>query len=118
MTDVPAENPEQSVEFTVITGLDEVVDSGTGRPTIDAVAKLSTANVVHLSLQAGQLIDDHKSATQILVLGQRGLIEFTVGDECVQLSPGVAVHVAAGVTHKLVAVEDSAATLLVLKGAQ
>ena len=117
MTDVPAENPGQPVEFTVLTGLDEVVDSGTDKPKIDVVARLAGANVVHLSLRAGQIIDDHRSTMEILVIGQHGLIEFSVAGERVQLSPGTAVRVAADVTHKLVAVEDSAATLLVLKGA-
>ncbi|HEY9315307.1 cupin domain-containing protein [Williamsia sp.] len=118
MTDVPAEEPTEPAEFTVITGLDEVIDSGTERPKIDVVARVAGANVVHLSLRAGQVMADHRSAMPILVIGQRGLIEFSVGGERVELSPGTAVNVAAGVTHKLVAVEDSAATLLVLKDAR
>jgi quercetin dioxygenase-like cupin family protein len=117
MTDVQAEEPTEPAEFTVITGLDEVIDSGTDRPKIDLVAKVAGANVVHLSLRSGQVMNDHRSATPIVVIGQRGLIEFTVNGERVELSPGTAVTVAAGVLHKLVAVEDSAATLLIVKGA-
>ena len=50
----------------------------------------------------------------ILVLGQSGRIDFTIGDRHIDLEPGPP-YVEAKVTHSLHATTDAVATLMVLE---
>ncbi len=71
--------------------------------------------VVRLSFVAGQTMDDHKAGAPILVQAVTGDISFSTADETVSLVPGTAVHVDAGIVHRLVANADSVVQLTILR---
>nr|EMP10996.2 hypothetical protein ISGA_2811 [Gordonia sp. NB41Y] len=100
--------------YTVIDGLRSPAPADSDGPTIDAMARADGVTVVRIAFRAGQVMADHRAVHPILVLGQTGEIDFAVGGEHVSVSPGVAVHVAAQVTHALTAVTDAVVTLMVL----
>ena len=61
------------------------------------------------------LIGVMEAGFPILVSGAKGHVTFEVGGESIELVPGTAVHVEAGIMHRLVALEDSVVTLVVLR---
>ncbi|MDL9936935.1 cupin domain-containing protein [Gordonia sp. ABSL1-1] len=101
--------------FTTVSGLDELAGDGTGtRPNISVLARLTKANVIRLSFRAGQVMADHKAGRPILVIGQRGEIDFAVSGEHITVTPGTSIHVEAEVSHALTAVTDAVVTLVLL----
>lgn len=84
-------------------------------PRIERLFAGSGATVVRLTFRAGQRMDDHKAGFPILVSTVSGEIEFGFGDSVVHLIAGSAVHVEAGVGHRLVAQTDAVVTLVVLR---
>lgn len=99
-----------------IDGLDEIVgDADVPKPDVAMVAKTEGANVVRLSFRPGQVMADHRAPRPILVLGQRGEVVVTIGDDTLTLRPGSAIHIDAQVTHALRADAEAAVTLLVLE---
>ena len=105
--------------FQTIVDLDALTASaGEPKPDVSVLARRAGANVIRISFRAGQVMDDHTAGKPIVVVGQRGTIDFAIGDEHVSLTPGVAVHVDAGVTHSLTAESDAAVTLILLTGGQ
>lgn len=101
--------------LTVIDGLGDGNCQEGDAPRIDKLAAVSGATVVRISFAQGQSMKDHRSATPILVQGTVGEVEFTVADTTVSLVPGTAVHVEAGVSHRLHAQQDSVLTLIILR---
>ncbi|KAB1503197.1 hypothetical protein F7230_06585 [Corynebacterium sp. 320] len=124
--------------FTYITDLrgEHSHSEGEGRavPTVKKVADLDGARIIRLTFRAGDVMADHQAPAPIVVLGQEGSIEFTVGassteapnssqqdpdsSHTVTLSQGSAIHVAAGQVHSLRAQEPAQATLILFTGSQ
>lgn len=102
-------------DLSAITGLAEPNTQDGATPRIERLAAHTGVTVVRLSFRSGQVMDDHKAGAPILVQGQSGAVEFSTAEATVTLVPGTAVHVAAGVLHRLEATEDSVVTLLVLR---
>ncbi|GAC70129.1 hypothetical protein [Gordonia soli] len=101
--------------WTRLDGLDAVVgDAGSTRPDVGVRGRTPGATVIRLSFRAGQVMADHHANRPILVIGQRGEIEFTVGDAVTLLLPGTAIGVDPQVGHSLRARTDAVATLVVL----
>ncbi|MBD0861625.1 cupin domain-containing protein [Gordonia sp. zg691] len=102
-------------DWTLVEGLAENSGTAGDRPDITVLARGTGANVVRISFLAGQSMPDHRTGRPIVVMGQQGEIDFTVGDETSRITPGVAVHVEPDVGHALVARTDAVVTLLVLE---
>ncbi|MCR5977507.1 cupin domain-containing protein [Gordonia jinghuaiqii] len=102
-------------DWTVIEGLTENTGSAGDRPDITVLSRNAGANVVRISFRVGQSMPDHRAGRPILVIGQTGEIDFTVGDATTRLEHGVAIHVDAQITHALDARTDAVVTLLVLE---
>ncbi|WP_413766964.1 cupin [Rhodococcus pyridinivorans] len=107
----------QQVEgrLTRIEGLAELNGGEGSGPRIEKLAAVTGATVVRLSFVAGQTMDDHKAGAPILVQAVTGDISFSTADETVSLVPGTAVHVDAGIVHRLVANADSVVQLTILR---
>ncbi|MFZ2428035.1 MAG: cupin domain-containing protein [Propioniciclava sp.] len=91
--------------------------SETGKPEVRVLTRGDGVTVVSLTFRAGDVMADHRAAAPILVVAERGTIDFGVGGQMIALAPGQAINVAARVPHRLEARQDAAATLLVLTGA-
>lgn len=103
--------------YSYLTGLDAPNDDDTGaRPAVARMHRSDTETLVRLSFRAGQVMAEHRAVHPIVVLGQRGRIDFTVDGRTVSLEPGTAIRVAANVPHGLRAVTDGTVTLLVIHG--
>lgn len=100
---------------TRIEGLADLNAQAGDTPRIERMAAGPGATVVRLSFVAGQTMEEHRAGFPILVQGAAGHVTFEVGEESMALVPGTAVHVEAGIMHRLVAVEDSVVTLIVLR---
>lgn len=89
-------------------------------PTLKVVSALDGVRVIRLTFRDGEVLADHAAPKPILVMGQKGTLDFEVedGEETKQftLGPGTAVHVDAKQTHRLAATDGPAtATLLILR---
>ncbi|MBS9375659.1 cupin [Rhodococcus sp. B50] len=102
-------------KLTRIEGLAELHPAEGSGPRIEKLAAVTGATVVRLSFTAGQAMDDHKAGAPILVQTLTGDISFSTADETVSLVPGTAVHVDAGIVHRLVANADSVVSLTILR---
>ncbi|MGW6694518.1 cupin [Rhodococcus sp. NPDC054953] len=101
--------------LTEITGLRHSNPQDGSSPRIERLGAQAGVTVVRLSFRAGQTMEDHQARFPILVQGQTGSVTFATADRTVTLVAGTAVHVDAGVVHRLEAGEDSVVTLLVLR---
>lgn len=102
----------------------------TGRavPAVKSLGKLDGVTVVRLAFRDGDVMAEHSAAWPILIMGQVGRVEVTVGEagenseagedngNTVALLPGQALNIGAGIVHSLTATEASTVTLLVLHG--
>ncbi|HIW90167.1 MAG TPA: hypothetical protein H9870_00645 [Candidatus Corynebacterium avicola] len=86
------------------------------KPEVDLRGVTDGARVIRLAFRDGDVMPDHHAAAPILIIGQSGAVEITVGgaEEPVTLTPGTALHIAAKVAHSLTALEPATVTLLVL----
>ncbi|NLG44969.1 cupin domain-containing protein [Gordonia sp. (in: high G+C Gram-positive bacteria)] len=118
MTQVPpSETPAPDPTWKFLTGLAAENTEDTGeRPKIKVLHRGESETVIRLAFRAGQTMPEHTAAHPIVVLGQRGRIDFTVGGVTSDLAPGTAIRVDARVTHDLVARTDATATLIVVHG--
>ncbi|MDO5032067.1 cupin domain-containing protein [Corynebacterium sp.] len=91
-------------------------EAGEGRavPEVRLQEKLAHAGVIRLSFRKGDVMDDHHAPGPILVLGQEGQVDFTIGAETLRLEPGTAISVDEGITHSLRSVGGPAVVTLVL----
>lgn len=102
--------------WSVIDGLDELTGTGPGpRPELTVLSRETGANIVRLAFRNGQVMADHSAARPIVVIGQRGDVDFTIEGQTIRLRPGRAIHVEVGVSHALTARTDAVVTLLVLE---
>ncbi|ETA05925.1 MULTISPECIES: cupin domain-containing protein [Gordonia] len=102
-------------DSTVITGLTENTGKAGDRPDISVLSRNDGGNVIRLSFLSGQTMPDHRAGRPILVIGQTGEIDFTVGETTTRLEAGVAIHVNANIPHALEARTDAVVTLVVLE---
>ncbi|MDH6283821.1 cupin domain-containing protein [Prescottella agglutinans] len=98
-----------------IEGLSTFAPKEGPTPRIERLSAGPGATVVRLSFAAGQILDDHKAASPIIVQGVSGRVTFETGGSVVTLEPGVAVNLDAGIVHRLEAAEDSVVVLFVLR---
>lgn len=105
----------QVTGLTVVSGLatPHLTDGDT--PRIERLASGTGATVVRISFAEGQTMEDHRSAAPILVQVTAGEIDFEVSGETVTLTPGTAIHLEGGITHRLVAKRESVVALVVLR---
>lgn len=112
---VSTEQDSSTAGVTRIEGLADLNAQSGDTPRIERLAAGPGATVVRLSFTAGQTMEEHRAGFPILVSGAAGHVTFEVGGESIELVPGTAVHVEAGIMHRLVATEDSVVTLVVLR---
>lgn len=102
-------------ELVQIAGLAVFHPQDGPTPRIERLSAGPGVTVVRLSFAAGQVLDDHKAAAPILVQGITGKVSFETQGSAVDLVPGTAVNLDAGIVHRLVAAEDSVVALFVLR---
>jgi len=102
-------------EITVIEGLADLNAQPGDAPRIEKLASGAGATVIRIGFSAGQTMADHRAQFPILVQTITGDISFGTEDRTVPLVPGVAVHVDAGIVHRLVANTDSVVMLTILR---
>lgn len=104
--------------WAYLTGLADpsTSDPAGRRPQITVLHRGETETLIRLAFHAGQTMPDHTAAHPIVVLGQAGAIDFTVGGATHELAPGTAIRVDQRVPHSLVARTDGTVTLLVVHG--
>lgn len=113
---VPTGQHDDTAGVTRIRGLADLNAQEGDTPRIERMAAGPGATIVRLSFTAGQTMEEHRAGfPPILVQGAAGHVTFEVGGESISLVPGTAVHVEAGIMHRLVANEDSVVTLIVLR---
>ncbi|MFZ2512604.1 MAG: cupin domain-containing protein [Gordonia sp. (in: high G+C Gram-positive bacteria)] len=106
-----------STDWSYLTGLaDPNVDETGGRPKITVIHRGDTETVIRLAFTQGQAMTEHTAAHPIVVLGQVGAIDFTVGGQTHELTGGTAIRVDTRVPHSLRAQTDGTATLIVVHG--
>ena len=77
------------------------------------IAKQPGIRVVLIALKPGGRMHEHHAGASITVQGFDGHVTFTVGDRNVALTPGVLITVAAGLSHSVVSVDESAFILTI-----
>lgn len=97
----------------------EVVDvrplgEALGHHVTTALFKSHQLEVVRLVLPRGRGLPQHRVQGEITVQCIEGLIDFSCGPDHQQLQPGPLIHLAAGETHALHALEDSSALLTIV----
>ncbi|UCZ88987.1 cupin domain-containing protein [Gordonia sp. WA4-43] len=102
-------------DWTLVDDLAVNTGSTGDRPDVAVLARTTGANVVRLSFHAGQSMPDHRTGRPILVIGQDGEVDVSIGDETTLITPGRAVHIEPDVGHALVARTDAVVTLVVLE---
>lgn len=112
---VSTEQDSSTAGVTRIEGLADLNAQSGDTPRIERLAAGPGATVVRLSFAAGQTMEEHRAGFPILVSGAAGHVTFEVGGQSIELVPGTAVHVEAGIMHRLVANADSVVTLVVLR---
>ena len=77
------------------------------------IAKQPGIRVVLIALKPGGRMHEHHAGAAITVQGFEGHVTFSVGDRDVALTPGVVITVAAGLSHSVVSVDESAFILTI-----
>jgi quercetin dioxygenase-like cupin family protein len=107
------------IEVDLATELDALRASASYQASDHAakvIAKHPGIRVVLIALKPGGQMNEHKADWAITAQGVHGHIEFTVGERTVALTRGRLVTVAAGVTHRVRGMDESA-FLLTIGGA-
>ena len=95
-------------------------DNPSGRPSVKRLIQADGANLVAFTFAPGQSFPDHSVAHPITVQCLSGELTFTVGGETTQMRPGVVIHCAERVTHRVdcpdTAPESSVLLLTMLTG--
>lgn len=71
------------------------------RPGVKRLLQGDGANLIAFTFSPGQSLPDHRAAHPITVTAFSGQLTFSYGEETFELSPGVTVHLEAGVTHRV-----------------
>ncbi|GAC81052.1 MULTISPECIES: cupin domain-containing protein [Gordonia] len=105
-----------SDHFTYLDGLNAPGDAAGDRATVKRLHLSESETIVRIAFADGQEMREHVAVHPIVVMGQSGVIDFTVEGTTVQLRPGTAIRVDARVPHSLKAVEAGAVALVVVHG--
>lgn len=90
-------------------------DPTAARPTMRRLLEADGANVIVATFAPGQSLNDHRAAHPIAVQCLTGDLDFTVEGETRRLGPGVLVHVAARVMHRVDSPADGAGAVMLLQ---
>ncbi|MFT9849255.1 cupin domain-containing protein [Aneurinibacillus sp. REN35] len=77
------------------------------------VLKFSRGAVINLQLRAGQRVGRHHTPSDAIIHVVSGRVRFGVGDESVELTKDIVLHMNPREDHELEAIEDT--SLLVIK---
>ncbi|MGI9209947.1 MAG: cupin [Rhodococcus sp. (in: high G+C Gram-positive bacteria)] len=102
-------------KLTVIEGLATLNPQTGDTPRIEKLASGTGATVIRISFTAGQTMADHQAMFPIVVQTVVGDISFGTEEQTVSLVPGTAVHVDAGIVHRIYANIDSVVMLTILR---
>jgi len=107
----------ETLDYTLITGIDTWTEPGADRPAISKLATTSACTLIRLCLRTGQGLDDHRTAGPVTIHCLSGTI--TVGldgdSQPHPLEAGSAIHLAARLSHNVHAKSDSIVLLTVLR---
>ncbi|MEZ5210466.1 MULTISPECIES: cupin domain-containing protein [unclassified Gordonia (in: high G+C Gram-positive bacteria)] len=106
-----------TASWSYLTGLaDASPDPSGDRPKITVLHRGESETLIRLAFGAGQTMTEHTAAHPIVVLGQVGSIDFSVGGATYDLTGGTAIRVDTRVPHSLFARTAATATLIVVHG--
>ncbi|KQB83848.1 hypothetical protein [Corynebacterium oculi] len=92
--------------------------AGSAKPKVQVLARLEGVTMVRLAFRAGDVMAEHSAGTPIVIMGQKGAVNVTIGDKSVTVTAGSALHIAERRIHALAAQEPAIVTLLILTGAK
>lgn len=98
-----------------VASLDKEVSFSPEKPVIKAVLETRTSKEVRIALAKGQEMKEHKAPFPIVVELFRGKLDFSVGEETLEMEEGGLVALEADVPHALLAREDSVVRLTLHK---
>ncbi|MDO4631388.1 MAG: cupin domain-containing protein [Corynebacterium sp.] len=110
MTEIPVNSPEtfgnpEQVATTkaVLNLLDDApaAQPDKATPAVKRILQGNRANLVVFTFLPGQALQDHEAAHPIFVQSLKGHLQFTVGDEVADLTPGVILHLDQHVRHRV-----------------
>ena len=104
--------PEVSGSNGTMTVIDSVAsapatDSSRPRPGVRRHLQGDGANVILMTFAPGQCLDDHEAAHPILVQCTQGKLLFTCGDDVVEMTPGVLLHLTSHLVHRVDCPDDA-----------
>ncbi|THF72612.1 AraC family ligand binding domain-containing protein [Cohnella fermenti] len=82
-----------------------------GKP-IAPLTEYGGTKVLQLSLKAGGGIPSHQAKTNVLVIVQKGRLQFACEERQIELSPGRMLHLLPSEPHSVLASEDTEAYLI------
>lgn len=88
-----------------------------GRNAI-TLRKAPDMQMVLLTQQAGNLLDDHRAPGPITLHVLQGRVRFATADQTVELAAGMVVALDSGITHSVTALEDSSCLLTIARQAR
>lgn len=109
---IPSEQSDSLSAFDVLN--DAPAPSAGDAPAVKRLATADGVNLIAMTFQAGQSLEDHSSAHPIMVQCLKGEVVFSVGDRKETLTPGRVLHLPAQVTHRVDANQDSVFLLSML----
>lgn len=74
---------------------------GKPRPAVKRLLQGDGANLIAFTFSPGQSLPDHQAAHPITVQCLAGRLEFTSGEDTVDMSPGVVLHLREHVIHRV-----------------
>ena len=92
----------------------EIPDNGT---LSRVLYKDEHIRLVVFAFDKGQELTDHTAGVPVTIHVVRGRLALTLGDEAEEIGPGSWVHIPAGLTHALTALEPSVMALTLLRAA-
>ena len=102
--------PSQSItEMTVIDATGDVPDAvpGKTRPAVKRLLSADRANLITFNFSPGQSLPHHKAAHPITVQCLQGTLEFTCGNQSIDMKPGVVAHLPAYSVHRVDCPKDA-----------
>ncbi|WP_422124218.1 cupin domain-containing protein [Planococcus sp. X10-3] len=74
---------------------------------VQKVVKFEKTNIVNMQLAAGEEIPEHDADADVLIIVNKGKLEFTVDGKIAEVAPNVMMRMTPKEKHSLKAVEDS-----------
>ncbi|MEE9361006.1 MAG: cupin domain-containing protein [Cellulophaga sp.] len=99
----------------ITSSLTQEIEYKEGKPAIKLLMETEYSKEIRIAMQKGQLMKEHKTPFPIVVEIFEGKIDFGVQGKTYQLNKGDLVSLDGGVSHDLMAVEDSIVRLTLSK---